>query len=43
MTVKGRVRTVLSRGEVLIEDGELHGDAGRGRFLRGKPFEPLAL
>jgi dihydropyrimidinase len=43
MTVKGRVRTVLSRGEVLIEDGALHGDAGRGRFLRGKPFEPLAL
>ena len=43
MTVKGRVRTVLSRGDVLIEDGQLHGDAGRGRFLRGKPFEPLAL
>jgi hypothetical protein len=37
------VRTVLSRGEVLIEDGELHGEPGRGRFLRGKPFEPLAL
>jgi dihydropyrimidinase len=43
MAVKGRVRTVLSRGEVLIEDGELHGDPGRGRFLRGKPFVPLAL
>jgi dihydropyrimidinase len=43
MTVKGRVRTVLSRGEVLIEDGELHGEPGRGRFLRGKPFEPLTL
>jgi dihydropyrimidinase len=43
MTVKGRVRTVLSRGEVLIEDGELHGEPGRGHFLRGKPFAPLAL
>ncbi len=42
MTVKGRVRTVLSRGEVLVEDGELHGEPGRGRFLRGKPFVPLA-
>jgi dihydropyrimidinase len=43
MTVKGRVRTVLSRGEVLIEDGQLRGDPGRGRFLHGKPFVPLAF
>lgn len=43
MTVQGRVRTVLSRGDVLIEDGALHGEPGRGRFLRGKPFAPLAL
>lgn len=43
MTVKGRVRTVLSRGDVLIEDGQLHGEPGRGRFLKGKPFQPLTL
>jgi dihydropyrimidinase len=42
MSVKGRVRTVLSRGQVLIEDGTLHGEPGRGQFLRAKPFEPLA-
>ncbi|MBN2306040.1 MAG: dihydropyrimidinase [Anaerolineae bacterium] len=41
MTVQGRVRTVLSRGHVLIQDGELHGEPGRGRFLRGQPFKPL--
>jgi hypothetical protein len=33
---------VLSRGEVLIEDGTLHGTPGRGQFLRGKPFTPPA-
>ncbi|MCD4685172.1 MAG: dihydropyrimidinase [Anaerolineae bacterium] len=41
MTVKGRVRTVLSRGQVLVRDGELHGEPGRGRFLCGKPFAPI--
>ncbi len=40
MTVQGRVRTVVSRGDVLVEDGVLHGDPGRGRFLRGTPFAP---
>jgi len=43
ITVQGKVRTVLSRGSVLIEDGELHGEPGRGQFLRGKPFAPLRL
>jgi dihydropyrimidinase len=42
MKVQGRVRTVISRGQVLVEDGEWRGEPGRGRFLRGKPFEPLA-
>lgn len=42
LTVQGQVRTVISRGVVLIEDGELRGKPGRGRFLRGKPFVPLA-
>jgi dihydropyrimidinase len=39
MTVKGRVRTVISRGAVLVTDGELHGEPGRGQFLRGQPFK----
>ncbi len=43
MTVQGQVRTVISRGEVLIADGTLHGVPGRGRFLRGKPFAPLPV
>ncbi len=42
LKVQGRVRTVLSRGHVLIEDGALHGEPGRGRFLRAQPFAPLA-
>ncbi|MBN1562459.1 MAG: amidohydrolase family protein [Anaerolineae bacterium] len=41
ITVKGRVRTVISRGEILIADGEWQGEPGRGQFLQGKPFEPL--
>ncbi|MBI5958483.1 MAG: amidohydrolase family protein, partial [Chloroflexi bacterium] len=40
--VKGRVRTVLSRGNVLVHDGQFSGEPGRGQFLRGKPFVPLA-
>lgn len=40
MTVQGQARTVVSRGEVLVSDGALHGEPGRGRFLRGKPFSP---
>ena len=33
MSITGRVRTVLSRGRVVIDDGEYHGAAGHGRFL----------
>jgi len=40
VTVKGQVRTVLSRGEVLVSDGQFFGTPGRGRFLPGKPFTP---
>lgn len=40
--VQGRVRTVVSRGTVLIEDGALHGEPGRGQFVRGRPFVPVA-
>jgi len=39
--VQGRVRTVLSRGEVIVEDGTLRASPGRGRFVRGVPFAPL--
>ncbi len=40
MEVKGKVRTVLSRGQVLVRDGALTAEPGRGRFLRGQPFAP---
>jgi dihydropyrimidinase len=33
MRITGRVKTVLSRGRVVIDDGEYHGSAGHGRFL----------
>src|ERR1700759_1919145 len=31
--VQGQVKTVLSRGDILIQDGEWHGSAGRGKYL----------
>jgi dihydropyrimidinase len=31
--VQGQVKTVLSRGDILIENGEWHGSAGRGKYL----------
>jgi dihydropyrimidinase len=34
MTVHGRVETVLSRGEVIVEGGRFVGAPGRGRYLR---------
>jgi dihydropyrimidinase len=40
-TVKGVTRTVLSRGEVVIENGEWKGTTGRGQFIkRGEAFSP---
>ncbi|MDI6808929.1 MAG: dihydropyrimidinase [Candidatus Eisenbacteria bacterium] len=35
---KGTVDTVISRGEVVFSDGSFLGKAGRGRFLKRKPF-----
>ncbi|MFG0315938.1 MAG: amidohydrolase family protein, partial [Planctomycetota bacterium JB042] len=35
--VKGKVVTVLSRGEVIVEDGSFVGKAGRGEFLKRAP------
>ncbi len=32
--ITGQVRTVLSRGSVVIEGGEYHGHTGHGQFLR---------
>jgi dihydropyrimidinase len=32
--IAGKVQTVISRGEVLVDDGVLHGVKGRGRYLR---------
>ena len=32
--VAGKVDTVLSRGSVVITDGEFTGQAGHGRFVR---------
>ncbi len=34
MPITGQVRTVLSRGQVVIDGGEYHGRAGHGQFLR---------
>ncbi len=32
--IKGVVETVLSRGQVVIQNGEFKGKAGNGRFLK---------
>ncbi len=33
-TVRGNAKTVLSRGEVIVDGGQWHGRAGRGQFIR---------
>jgi dihydropyrimidinase len=33
-SLSGRVRTVLSRGRVVVDGGEYTGSAGHGRFLQ---------
>jgi dihydropyrimidinase len=32
--VRGNARQVLSRGEVIVENGQFHGRPGRGQYLR---------
>src|SRR5580692_155942 len=32
--VKGNARTVISRGEVIVDGGEFHGKPGRGQYLK---------
>jgi dihydropyrimidinase len=38
MRVKGAVRTVFSKGEVVVSDGRWVGKDGAGRYLKRKPF-----
>jgi dihydropyrimidinase len=38
-TVQGRSDVVLSRGEVVVRDGEFQGKPGRGRFVKRGPAE----
>ncbi len=41
MKVRGVTKTVLSRGEVVIEEGKYVGRKGHGTFLkRGQAFSP---
>ncbi|MBN1966860.1 MAG: dihydropyrimidinase [Anaerolineae bacterium] len=37
LALHGQVRTVLSRGEVIVQGEEFTGQAGRGRFVTGGP------
>ncbi|HLA43726.1 MAG TPA: dihydropyrimidinase, partial [Aggregatilineales bacterium] len=41
MKVRGKVRMTISRGAVIVENGDFVGEIGRGRFLPGKPFQPI--
>jgi dihydropyrimidinase len=44
MTVQGVTKTVLSRGELVIEEGQYVGHPGHGSFLkRGLAFSPRSL
>ena len=36
--VQGYPKTVLSRGEIIVRDGEFVADPGRGQFLHSKPL-----
>lgn len=37
-SLQGCVKTTLSRGKVVYEEGEFKGQPGRGRFVAGHPF-----
>ncbi len=41
MVVKGYPVTVLSRGNVVVEDGKLKGEKGWGKFVKREKFYPL--
>ena len=36
--LRGRVKTTISRGEVVFQAGQVQGLPGRGRFVAGRPF-----
>jgi dihydropyrimidinase len=42
-TVTGGPAMVLSRGEVIVDDGKFVGKKGRGRYVRRDPGVPLGL
>ena len=42
MDCTGLPRTVLSRGEVVVRDGRVQAEEGRGRFVPRQPFTPEA-
>lgn len=39
MQLQGWPATMISRGEVIVEDGELKAARGRGQFLKRAPFD----
>jgi len=43
ISVKGKARHVFSRGERIVDDGTFASVAGRGEFVKAKPFFPVAL
>jgi dihydropyrimidinase len=32
--IRGNARTVISRGEVIVDNGQFHGKPGRGQYLK---------
>jgi dihydropyrimidinase len=41
MEITGRVDTVLSRGQVVIDGGEYHGTTGHGQYLHRETCQYL--
>jgi dihydropyrimidinase len=39
--VRGAPSTVLSRGEVIVDNGAFVGAKGRGRFVKRQPARPF--
>jgi len=44
MRIQGRVRTVISRGRIIVQEGEFVGRSGAGRFVRreARPGAPAS-
>lgn len=43
MTLQGSPEVAISRGEILVQDGEFHGKVGRGRFVERRVDPDLSL